>query len=151
MSSKVGYSPGQGRTFTPSISCKWTDEFNYILEKENVSRNALTEELIELGLSTRNNKRIYIPSDGLTDDQIELLSSAEGQKILLNVALMLTGNSNANFLSGVLTSDASKGKHEDASLDLNEQKKEPEKPANKQVESAVEKARKMMRNVKMND
>lgn len=91
MSKKVGYIPGQGRTFTPSLNANWTNEFAEILEREKISRNALTEELIELGLRFKRNDHLLISTENLTTEQISLLSSKEGQQILLNVALMLIG------------------------------------------------------------
>lgn len=94
VSKKAGYAPGQGRTFTPSLTGKWTEEFNQILESEGMSRNALTEELIEVGLKIKRNEHLFISTSNLTSEQIALLSSNEGQQILLNVALLLTGNSN---------------------------------------------------------
>ncbi|MGP9043228.1 hypothetical protein [Cytobacillus kochii] len=94
MTKKSGYIPGQGRTFTPSLNGNWTEEFNKILEKENLSRNSLTEALIEMGLKVKRNDHLFISTEDLTSDQIEILSSNEGQKILLNVALMLSGHAN---------------------------------------------------------
>lgn len=99
----AGYTPGQGRTFTPSLTAKWTDEFNELLNKSGVSRNALTEELIEIGLKFKKNEHLLISTSTLTPEQIELLSSPQGQTILLNVALMLLGNplglSKLNFVN----------------------------------------------------
>lgn len=88
MTKNSGYIPGQGRTFTPSLNGNWTEEFNKILEKENLSRNSLTLELIEMGLKVKRNDHLFIST------QVEILSSNEGQKILLNVALMLSGHAN---------------------------------------------------------
>lgn len=84
----AGYTPGQGRTFTPSLTAKWTDEFNELLNKSGVSRNALTEELIEIGLKFKKNEHLLISTSTLTPEQIELLSSPQGQTILLNVAYL---------------------------------------------------------------
>lgn len=102
MSKKVGYAPGQGRTFTPSLSGKWMEEFNSLLEQEGLSRNALTEELIECGLKVKNHEHLFISAENLSSEQVALLSSKEGQQMLLNVALLLVGNPN-NSLSAMFT------------------------------------------------
>lgn len=95
MDIKAGYIPGKGRTFTPSLTASWIEEFNELLNKSGVSRNSLTEELIELGLRSKRNEHLLISTNSLTPEQIELLSSEQGQTILLNVALMLMGQQNA--------------------------------------------------------
>lgn len=91
--SKAGYGPGKGRTFTPSIQAKWTESFNEFLERSpGISRNSLTEKLIEEGMKARSGSGLSLPLENLTSAQIEMLSSEEGKQMLLNVSLLLLGN-----------------------------------------------------------
>lgn len=93
-----GYEAGRGKTFTPSKNAGWVEEFNKILQDKfnsgtRVSRNALTEQLIEEGLKNRatNSTSIVIPEDGFTPEQIALLKSDQGQTILKNLIKMILG------------------------------------------------------------
>lgn len=89
----VGYAPAQGRTFTPSASAKWTDEFSEMMAETGLSRNKLTEKLIEDGLRVNRSKGMQIPliTQDLSKEQIELLSSDVGQQMLVNIALSMIG------------------------------------------------------------
>ncbi|MEC3018362.1 hypothetical protein P9Z80_13810 [Bacillus cereus] len=93
MKGNAGYEPGKGRTFTPSTDAKWTDEFNQMISELGVSRNKLTEKLIEDGLRINRNSGSYIPlsTENLSQEQIEVLSSKMGQEILLNLAFSMLG------------------------------------------------------------
>lgn len=88
---KSGYEVGKGRTFTPSTNAKWIDEFNDLLNQSNLSRNALTEKLIEDGLKYNNRKFIVLDAADLTPEQVEILSSEPGREILKNVLKLLLG------------------------------------------------------------
>lgn len=102
---KQGYKIGQGRTFTPSNQATWIDAFNLLLdEKKSYSRNKLTEELIQDGLKHQNRiidseKGISIPMDQLSLDQVQLLTSKEGQQILQNVLRLVLGQGNVVSMS----------------------------------------------------
>lgn len=99
---KVGYSPGQGRTFTPSVDAKWTEQFNQILIEQGISRNKLTEKFIIDGLKSNNSKDLSVPLSvgNLSEEQINLLKSEAGQALLLNLALaMLNGSGNINMFT----------------------------------------------------
>ncbi|PPA84177.1 hypothetical protein [Brevibacillus laterosporus] len=93
-----GYEAGRGKTFTPSKNAEWVEEFNKILQDKfnsgsRVSRNALTEQLIEEGLKNRatNSTSIIIPGEDFTPEQITLLKSDQGQTILKNLIKMILG------------------------------------------------------------
>lgn len=93
-----GYEPGRGKTFTPSKNAGWVEEFNKILQDKfnsglRVSRNALTEQLIEEGLKNlvTNSTSIIIPGEDFTPEQIALLKSDQGQTILKNLIKMILG------------------------------------------------------------
>ncbi|MED2033017.1 hypothetical protein ACQVQ3_24650 [Bacillus cereus] len=95
--SNVGYEAGKGRTFTPSIDAKWINEFNEMKSELGISRNKLTEKLIQDGLKFNRNSgssgALYIPltTENLSQGQIEMLSSSMGQEMLLNLALTMIG------------------------------------------------------------
>jgi len=91
--SKKGYIPGTGSTFTPSNNAQWTDQFEQLLEDKKVSRNKLTEQLISDGLKMQNSEFIMIPVNNLTAEQLMLLNSEQGKQILVNIALMMVGQS----------------------------------------------------------
>jgi hypothetical protein len=95
--SNAGYEAGKGRTFTPSIDAKWINEFNEMKLELGISRNKLTEKLIQDGLKFNRNSgssgALYIPltTENLSQGQIEMLSSSMGQEMLLNLALTMIG------------------------------------------------------------
>jgi hypothetical protein len=105
MSDIQGYEPGRGRTFTPSSTAQFTEDFNALLRSLNtygkkVSRNELTEELITTGLRYPNRfvdnpKMLHISCSSLTDEQFELLNSPQGQQIILNLLQAMVGMSGA--------------------------------------------------------
>lgn len=92
---KIGYEAGLGRTFTPSTNAKWIDSFNDMLNSDNLSRNALTEKLIEEGIRYSKKEYVIMEAEGLSQEQAALLSSKAGQEILKNVVNLLLGNSPA--------------------------------------------------------
>ena len=94
---KIGYEVGRGRTFTPSMNASWIDEFNELLNKENLSRNALTEKLIEDGLKYNKRDYILLEANGLSPEQASLLGTEAGQEILKNVLKLLLGDSSATL------------------------------------------------------
>lgn len=99
---KIGYEAGRGRTFTPSMNAVWLEEFNEMLNRENLSRNALTEKLIEDGLKFNRNEHILLETENLSKEQIALLSSKAGQQILKNVIKLLLGESSNGVIEATL-------------------------------------------------
>lgn len=101
MKDKVkGYQAGIPITFTPSRQAEWVDEFNDMLERENYSRNKLTELLVSVGMEAqRNNSSVEkvsenrtvavddsnlltLPSDNFSQEQIELLKTGHYQSLI---------------------------------------------------------------------
>ncbi|HWO74713.1 MAG TPA: hypothetical protein VNM69_02210 [Bacillus sp. (in: firmicutes)] len=82
------YISGKVTTFTPSTNAEWVNEFNDIVRKEEVSRNSLTEKLIQEGLKTYNGNALVINVDGLTREQTNLL-----EETILNFKKMLLSSS----------------------------------------------------------
>lgn len=84
------YERGKGRTFTPSSEALWVEDFNRTIDKEKVSRNKLTEMLIELGLNYKqtviddNSVSLPIPED-LSQDQVKFLKSDQGKQMISNM------------------------------------------------------------------
>lgn len=96
-----GYEQGKSTTFTPGRDSKWTENFNDILNKSShMSRNKLTEVLLEMGISTYlgngESKRtpqhqdeaspdldgfITLECDGLSEDRIEFLKTPYFQNL----------------------------------------------------------------------
>jgi hypothetical protein len=89
-----GYEPGKGRTYTPSLEVTWIKDFNNLLNERNInrrtSRNELTSELIHYGLQYLknmdvDNEPIVISSNEYTEEQLEILKSETGQRIIKNI------------------------------------------------------------------
>lgn len=87
--------PGKGFQYTPKTTVKWADEFNELLDSYS-SRNELMSRLIEDGLKVRNGSfketNMYIPLEAFTHEQLALLKTEEGKKILYNVVSLILGN-----------------------------------------------------------
>lgn len=100
--------PGKGFQYTPKKNVKWADDFNKLLNNYS-SRNDLISKLIEDGLAVQNGSRhkgkgIYISLDNFSDEQLLILNSPDGQKILNNlVSSMLGIPSNASFVTQLST------------------------------------------------
>lgn len=100
---KEGYIPGINITFTPSKKADWTEEFNQLLEKSDLSRNKLTSDLISDGLKYRKLKEhdkdyVFIPNESFSKEQKAILNSKEGQFIIRNlIQAALFGNAQLNF------------------------------------------------------
>lgn len=103
MSEIKGYVAGSGATFTPSKKATWTEEFNDLLVTTGMSRNALTDQLIEVGLAHKNQQK---PSEKLEADTLfnnayfspmerELLKTSTYQQIIREFAKSLLTNSRA--------------------------------------------------------
>ena len=89
---KTGYQRGVGRSFTPSQQAEWVDHFNRILDEEpGWSRNRLTEHLLKEALEMRDPTCIHIPipREGMTEEQIQLLQSEEGKRLVGNLLRFL--------------------------------------------------------------
>lgn len=89
---KTGYQRGVGRSFTPSQQAEWVDHFNRILDEEpGWSRNRLTEHLLKEALEMRDPTCIHIPipREGMTEEQIQLLHSEEGKRLVGNLLRFL--------------------------------------------------------------
>jgi hypothetical protein len=100
MKSIQGYEPRKNITFTPSSQAHWTDHFNKLLvslneQGFNVSRNLLTERLIEEGLKTYSplgdSKILNIECTEYTSEQLELLRSPQCQQVIKNFLNMMLG------------------------------------------------------------
>ncbi|MDM5215152.1 hypothetical protein QUF94_27980 [Peribacillus sp. NJ4] len=87
--------PGRGIQYTPKTSIKWANEFNELADSFK-SRNELISALIEDGLKVRNGsykeQGIYLPLDTFANDQLAILKTEEGQKILYNIVSLIVGN-----------------------------------------------------------
>lgn len=96
--------PGKGFQYTPKKTVEWADEFNQLLNNFS-SRNDLISKLIEDGLAVQNGSRhkgkgIYIALDSFSDEQLMILNSPDGQKILNNlISSMLGVPSSASFVT----------------------------------------------------
>lgn len=96
--------PGKGFQYTPKKTVEWADEFNQLLNNFS-SRNDLISKLIEDGLAVQNGSRhkgkgIYIALDSFSDEQLMILNSPDGQKILNNlISSMLGVPSAATFVT----------------------------------------------------
>ena len=86
--------PGKGFQYTPKTTIKWADEFNELLNQYS-SRNELMSTLLEEGLRVRNGSYkengIFIPMEPFTNDQLALLKTEEGKRILYNVVSLMLG------------------------------------------------------------
>lgn len=98
-------SPGSGITFTPNKDDEQLcNDFNELLPKFR-NRSDLVRQLIVDGIKAQQAGEqggVFIPIDGLSEDEAKLLQSEEGMNILLNVAKLLLGKSAGGL--GVLTS-----------------------------------------------
>lgn len=87
--------PGKGFQYTPKTTVKWAEEFNELLDSYS-SRNELMSRLIEDGLKVRNGSfketNMYIPLESFTHEQLALLKTEEGKRILYNVVSLILGN-----------------------------------------------------------
>lgn len=87
--------PGKGFQYTPKTTVTWAEEFNELLASYN-SRNELMSRLIEDGLKVRNGSfketNMYIPLEDFSHEQLALLKTEEGQRILYNVVSLILGN-----------------------------------------------------------
>jgi hypothetical protein len=94
--SKSKIIPGKGFQYTPQTTIEWADDFNELLESHN-SRNELVSKLIEDGLKVQNGfykeQGIYLPLDSFSNEELTLLKTEEGKKILYNVVSLILGNS----------------------------------------------------------
>lgn len=92
---KPGYELNKGRTFTPPASASnWIDRFNDVLEKEEISRNKLTSDLVEDGFKYRDqfasaNNQLNLSLDGFSVEQIGFLNTTQGKLIATNMLKML--------------------------------------------------------------
>jgi len=80
-----GYMPGVQCPFTPSRKATWTDAFNRLLETEGVSRNRLTEILIQEALENRTKRVVTFDHDDLTTEEAELLQNPMIQKMIISM------------------------------------------------------------------
>lgn len=104
--SKSKLIPGKGFQYTPKTTVQWADEFNQLLDNFS-SRNELISKLIEDGLKvwygSKEEQGIYLPLEKFNSDQLNLLKTEEGQKILYNVVSLILGNSeSAAFASQIM-------------------------------------------------
>ncbi|WP_260288364.1 hypothetical protein [Peribacillus aracenensis] len=94
--------PGRGIQYTPKTSIKWANEFNEMVDSFK-SRNELISALIEDGLKVRNGsykeQGIYLPLDNFANDQLALLKTEEGQRILYNIVSLIVGNPEGTVLA----------------------------------------------------
>lgn len=93
--SKSKIIPGKGFQYTPQTTIEWADDFNELLESHS-SRNVLVSKLIEDGLKVQNGfyqeKGTYLPLGAFSDEQLALLKTEEGKKILYNIISLILGN-----------------------------------------------------------
>lgn len=101
------YIAGKTTSFTPSRDANWIEDFNALADETQLSRNKLTSQLITLGLQVKRNANssiqqatvpskknenqpgVFISSEKLTAEQIELLNTNHYQKILEEFTLRL--------------------------------------------------------------
>lgn len=102
MSEIKGYKAGSGATFTPSKKASWIEGFNDLLVTTGMSRNALTDHLIEVGLAHNNTQEKSldkIETDTLFNNayfsprERELLNTSTYQQIIREFAKSLISNS----------------------------------------------------------
>ncbi|UOE78389.1 hypothetical protein [Parageobacillus thermoglucosidasius] len=80
-----GYTPGVQCPFTPSRKATWTDDFNRLLEQEGISRNKLTEILIQEALENRTKKVVKFDCSELSSEEIELLQNPIIQRMVIQM------------------------------------------------------------------
>ncbi|WP_221568929.1 hypothetical protein [Alkalihalobacillus sp. TS-13] len=118
----IGYEPGKGRTFTPSLNASWCESFNQILTDYKqkgftISRNKLTEKMIEDGLkyqtthiqTARGEEHVLtVPLTTFSPQEVDLLQSEHGQVILRNVLKLLLGQQqgDGSFLTPTIQTDS---------------------------------------------
>ncbi|MFJ7977956.1 hypothetical protein ACIQZI_20105 [Peribacillus sp. NPDC096379] len=122
--------PGKGFQYTPKTTIEWADEFNELLNQYS-SRNELMSTLLEEGLRGRNGSYkengIFIPMDPFTNDQLALLKTDEGKRILYNVVSLMLGNpESATFASQMVHQASRQIKSTDVNTDSESAEKENE-------------------------
>ncbi|OIK03932.1 hypothetical protein [Bacillus sp. MUM 13] len=143
--------PGRGFQYTPQNSIPWAEEFNDLLEHFS-SRNELMSKLIEDGIKVQNGihkeKGIYLPMDWFSNDQLMLLKTDEGKKILYNILSLVLGNPGSRNLAQAIagsepylgetlqTEDAKPEKASDSAQDIKSIRKE-KTPLNNQGDDAL--------------
>jgi hypothetical protein len=128
---ELGFFPASITSIRPDNDAEWTVSFNSLLvglEEERFhsrllkrcrrgksARNALVQDLIELGLDTLKTKNesenaIMVNLDGLPPETISFLSSPQGQFMIRNLILTLTtGMGNGISLPSPILSTAFQG------------------------------------------
>ncbi len=111
--------PGKGFQYTPKTTIGWADEFNELLNRFS-SRNELMSTLLEEGLRVRNGsykeKGIFIPLESFTSDQLALLKTEEGKRILYNVVSLILGNPESTTFANQMVQQSP---HQIKSTDMN--------------------------------
>lgn len=95
----TGYEAGQQRSFAPSTNAEWVHEFNKLLfelnsKGDNISRNKLTEKLIEDGLIYNNihpaqRETISFKTEGFTQEELRVLRSEVGHDLVKRALVRL--------------------------------------------------------------
>ncbi|MDM5356396.1 hypothetical protein [Peribacillus sp. ACCC06369] len=122
--------PGRGIQYTPKTSIKWANEFNELADSFK-SRNELISALIEDGLKVRNGsykeQGIYLPMDAFANEQLAILKTEEGQKILYNIVSLIVGNPEGAALAQQMVQPVSqKSKLASSPISLSEGQVNPE-------------------------
>ncbi|KAB2329460.1 hypothetical protein [Bacillus mesophilum] len=97
-----GYEAGKSTSFTPARNANWIDEFNEMLISEDISRNKLTERLIQEALKARKEggfakvnqpqtrqasfggDSITLKCDGFSEEEIRLITSPDFSYVIKN-------------------------------------------------------------------
>ncbi|HZH59654.1 MAG TPA: hypothetical protein VEY70_08775 [Metabacillus sp.] len=85
-----GYMPGVQCPFTPSRKATWTGTFNSLLEQEGISRNKLTEKLIQEALENRGKRVVTFDCSELSVEEAELLQNPVIQKMVIQMIRSLS-------------------------------------------------------------
>lgn len=113
----VGYTSGEQRSFAPSVNAAWVDEFNKVLfelnqKGESVSRNKLTEKLIEDGLKYNNlhpkqREVISFKTAHFNAEELNILKSEVGLDLVRRAILRLLdeGRGNSKFAKSINKND----------------------------------------------
>jgi len=105
---------GKSAPLLPGSDAEWVTPFNTLLDKLNEeptdhpllkglgarpSRNNLVQHLIMIGLDTVNQykNRVFIETNQLSEDLIELLNTPAGQKVIGNLLAMMDGKTQTPF------------------------------------------------------
>ncbi|GED33932.1 hypothetical protein P9G84_31130 [Brevibacillus centrosporus] len=148
------FEQGKATPLLPNSDAEWVDPFNLLLQKLNEepndhpllrslgakpSRNSLVQMLITVGLDTVLNyhNRVFIDSNNLSQEFIELLHTPAGQRVVSNLLATMDGKGN-NHVSFPMETAATVARNEPTNLPLQKPRIEEVSSVESRSESVVE-------------